>query len=95
MKQKRRQLFSLMNIQKWWTVQNIYNSCCGCEVLHFTDYQGEVFTLPHIIRLDSTRLQVIFQSPPGVQVPFFLVGTQPNHDTNFTQSPPKLQVESR
>jgi hypothetical protein len=37
-------------------------------------YNGEVFTLPHIVRLDSTGLQVIFQSPPGVQVPFFWWG---------------------
>ena len=34
----------------------------------------EVFTLPHIVQLDSTGLQVILQSPPGVQVPFFWWG---------------------
>ena len=54
------------------------------------DEKFEVFTLPHIVWLDFTGLQVIFQSPPGVQVPFFLVGTQPNHDTNFTWSPDEL-----
>jgi len=53
---------------------------------------GEVFTLPHIVRLDSTGLQVIFQSPPRVQVLFFLVGAQPNYGTNFTWSPPELQM---
>ena len=52
----------------------------------------EVFTLPHIVQLDSTGLQVIFQSSPGLQVPFFLVGAQPNYGTNFTWNPPELQV---
>ena len=50
----------------------------------------EVFTLPHIVRLDSTGLWVIFRSPPGVQVLFFLVGAQPNYGTNFTRSPGEL-----
>ena len=45
----------------------IVESCSATRSKH----NQEVFTLPHIVWLDSTRLQVIFQSPPGVQVPFF------------------------
>jgi hypothetical protein len=53
----------------------------------------EDFTLPHIVRLDSTGLQMIFRSPPGVQVLFFLVGAQPNYNTNFSWNPPGVQVK--
>jgi len=49
-------------------------------------FDREVFTLPHIVWLDSTGLQVIFQSSPGLQVPFFLVGAQPNYGTNWPHS---------
>ena len=31
----------------------------------------EDFTLPHIFQVDSAGVQVVFQSPPGVQVLFF------------------------
>ena len=38
----------------------------------------EDFTLPHIFQVDSAGVQVIFRSPPGVQVHFFWLGAQPN-----------------
>ena len=38
----------------------------------------EDFTLPHIFQVDSAGVQVIFRSPPGVQVLFFWLGAQPN-----------------
>ena len=39
---------------------------------------NEDFTLPHIFQVDSAGVQVIFRSPPGVQVHFFWLGAQPN-----------------
>ena len=38
----------------------------------------EDFTLPHIFQVDSAGVQVILQSPPGVQLHFFWLGAQPN-----------------
>ena len=74
-----------------------YNLRLRSDLIGFHHIPGhhEVFTLPDIVQLDSTGLQVIFRSPPGVQVLFFLVGAQPNYGTNFTRSPPELRLESR
>ena len=45
---------------------------CPCAPPHPLVYGTmEDFTLPHIFQVDSARVQVIFWSPPGVQVLFF------------------------
>ena len=51
----------------------------------------EDFTLPHIFQVDSAGVQVVFQSPPGVQVHFF--GWE--HSQIGTWTPPGVQMESR
>ena len=55
----------------------------------------EDFTLPHIFQVDSTGVQVIFRSPPGVQVLFFWLGAQPNWHASSTWISPGLQMDSR
>ena len=49
------------------------------------------FTLPHIFQVDSAGVQVIFQSPPGVQVHFF--GWE--HSQIGMHNPPEFYQDSR
>ena len=62
--------------------------------LDLASSNNEDFTLPHIFQVDSAGVQVIFRSPPGVQVLFFWLGAQPNWHASSTWISPGLQVES-
>ena len=59
----------------------------------FVSLDIEDFTLPHIVQLDSSGVQVVHPSSPGVQVFFFLVVVQPNYDTNFRWTPGELRIK--
>ena len=48
------------------------------DALGIYEQYVEDFTLPHIFQVDSAGVQVIFRSPPGVQVHFFWLRAQPN-----------------
>jgi hypothetical protein len=56
----------------------LYKQCLFGNQTQPLSSSNEDFTLPHIFQVDSARVQVIFQSPPGVLVDFyafFLAGT--------------------